>query len=1550
MVKETKSIKKNNGKLRRYLFRVIGVIVLVPVFLILMLSILLYVPTIQNFAVKKITQYASSATDMSISIEYIRLDFPLTLTVNGIEAITSAADTILYLNSLSVDVKPLSLISSQELEINILELKDGIFNSHELIDGMTVKGRLGNLSASADIINLTNEFANLRNLELSQADIHLIITDTTTVEDSTAVVNWKIMAEKASLKDIYFTMDTPADSSGLSLYIGDGFASKLSADLGSSRYGVDAFMLDGSSFRYDANGNLPAKGFDADHIALSNVSIHLDSIMNCGLETKLIIGNITARERSGLEISSFSGNVVIDSANINISQFSLQTPNSNINLHTFIPWAALEKENQEEEMLSISINANIRKKDVLLFAGYDEHSDFAKEYPVEPFVLSANVKGNMSSLDIKEVKAELPNAFFFNTNGYITDAMDNISRSANILLSAETKDVGFILNLLPQKDYALPSKLTLDTEISIKDRQYNANALLTDSSGKVSITAFYDLKTEDYYAKLDIDSLQPVHFMPKDSLLWLTANIEAKGKGADIFSGQTWAEVSGNITNIIYGSSSVSDVAISGSLKENEYNIGLKSKYPTAKMDVSLSGTLKKDFASAMLIADVDSFNLQSFNLTKDPYSTSFQLFTEASSNFDKEHSIDVTLGNWEIHTPERNIKSNTLTLHLRSDPDTSRVSFHTGDLGITLEGRADLGTLSDKLTEVKDAALLQIEKDSMLSLQNLKPMFPELQFTINANKNNPIYNISKDYNLHFSGIRVKATTSPETGLRFDTGAYMVMRDSILIDTVRTSVYQDSLGLIYKAEAIKNKYLRQEAYKGHISGKVRKDYINADFHYENQNGEKGLELGIRAEKVDSGYRISMLPEQIIFAFHPFSLNKDNYIHIKSPQDISADLKLTGENNASLWIHSIMDQNTNDNALHVELSHLDLGLTSQGFAFIPEMGGVLSADFQYAPMDSSYMLVADMNVKDFSYQKGAVGDLTLNAVYLPLDDNNSQTDIHFFRNQSEITTLTALASYGEKSHIDGNINVNALPLDMITPFIPDNMANLNGALQGNLSISGNADNVMLDGFLRVDSGTVYVGATSTEYKFDGKEITLKDNLLSFDKYKIYASGNNPFIIDGFINMSDPMKMVADIKMTANNMELLNARKTKESLVYGKVNVNLNSTLKGPLDALRMQGDLRILGTTDVAYVMTESQLTVQDRLAGLVTFVSFEDTIFNRNRRRPPLHIGGMNTLMTIKIDPAVQFKVDLSADQSNYVEIEGGGDLAFQYTAQGDMILNGRYTMTGGSMKYRLPIVSTKNFTIKNGSYVEWRGNVMNPYMDITATERIRTSVSLDGQNARPINFDAGVRINQTLENMALDFTLDAPEDMSMHTELVRLGADERRKRAITLMVAGIYTLGGEGGKGLSMNSALSNFLSGEINNIAGSALKGVDLSVGLEDSNDMGSGGTDFTFRFAKRFYNDRIRIVIGGRLSSGNDAMQSNRGDTFIDNVSVEYKLNTSGNHFVKLFHSKNYESLLEGEITETGAGLVLKRKMLSVYELFNLRKKKIKPITEKEMEDIE
>ena len=76
---------------------------------------------------------------------------------------------------------------------------------------------------------------------------------------------------------------------------------------------------------------------------------------------------------------------------------------------------------------------------------------------------------------------------------------------------------------------------------------------------------------------------------------------------------------------------------------------------------------------------------------------------------------------------------------------------------------------------------------------------------------------------------------------------------------------------------------------------------------------------------------------------------------------------------------------------------------------------------------------------------------------------------------------------------------------------------------------------------------------------------------------------------------------------------------------------------------------------------------------------------------------------------------------------------------------------------------------------------------------------------------------------------------------------------------------------------------------------------------------------------------------MNSGDRPDKSAGNETFINNISLEWKLNQAGNRYIRIFYDKNYQSLLEGEITETGVGYVYKRKLNRLRDLFVFKRKK-------------
>lgn len=168
-----------------------GIAVASPFILFILLCILIYIPPIQNFLVNTATRYASEATGMQISIGRISLSFPLDLVVNN-TVIIDKQDTILNAKKLTAKIQ-LTPLLRKKIELDGLELSKASVNTANLIEGMTLKGNLGELFVSSHSVELDPETAIVNTLSLKDTHLSICMADTTASDTtSSQPVFWKI--------------------------------------------------------------------------------------------------------------------------------------------------------------------------------------------------------------------------------------------------------------------------------------------------------------------------------------------------------------------------------------------------------------------------------------------------------------------------------------------------------------------------------------------------------------------------------------------------------------------------------------------------------------------------------------------------------------------------------------------------------------------------------------------------------------------------------------------------------------------------------------------------------------------------------------------------------------------------------------------------------------------------------------------------------------------------------------------------------------------------------------------------------------------------------------------------------------------------------------------------------------------------------------------------------------------------------------------------------------------------------------------------------------
>jgi hypothetical protein len=150
----------------------------------------------------------------------------------------------------------------------------------------------------------------------------------------------------------------------------------------------------------------------------------------------------------------------------------------------------------------------------------------------------------------------------------------------------------------------------------------------------------------------------------------------------------------------------------------------------------------------------------------------------------------------------------------------------------------------------------------------------------------------------------------------------------------------------------------------------------------------------------------------------------------------------------------------------------------------------------------------------------------------------------------------------------------------------------------------------------------------------------------------------------------------------------------------------------------------------------------------------------------------------------------------------------------------------------------------------------------------------------------------------------------------------------------------------MDVGAALNSLLQREIKNMLGSLLGEVPFAFDVntyDGTNGMGRR-IDYMARFYKSFINERLNTTLGLRYST-KDPVFGNR--LFLDDVSLEYRLDTEGSRSIKAFSAKEYESLFEGEISKIGASFSLRRTVKRFRDLF-LPAKKETVVKEEDIKD--
>lgn len=1508
----------------RRILRVVLTLILLPIVLLWVAVALLYIPAVQEFAVDKLCLVINRDSDFKVTIGAFHLKFPLTATIEDFR-VTKEEKDLLSGEEIEVNISLYALLKG-EVELNHITIEETSVDSDSLIDGTHIKGKIGHFRIAARNIDPGSEQANIRQFYLADSNADITLRPKGEDNDTTTSnIGWMLDLYRGTINNLQLRINLPNDTINVGAYIEQLKLNKATIDLANKHYALQSLTLKNSNANYD-RGTLSDSIAPLDHISLQRINLATGVVNYNSREAAAEIKRFNMTQQEGVKIENLTLMAKADSANIWIEKLAMNTREG-----TTIKGDGTAA--REGGKVRANIKMHIDKRDLRSLVSANAYKSIAF-LPDSMLDAAVKVSGNLNRLSIDTLYASVPLLSRIGAKGTI----ENIDDSKKI--AARVEFDGFISDLakvIKQEADTLPNEsMQLRGTASLEQSLCSLALSMRTRDGRAAIRGSYDTQKKSYNGRLRTRSLNIANVLPEVPLRHLTMSMNITGKGTDIFDKATAYNCNVNIDTLRYDTIALNNITLSARQINSFSSIQLAAHDPNLELLVVSATHLDSTYVTNSSHVSLTRAQLDGIGVTQAAVTAAMRLDIEASTNMRESHRVKILGDGLRLATTKKTFTPAPLFFEATTAPDTSFVNINTGDLkvaGAMSSGYTGVSKAFERISELlKEAAK---SERTLYYAHDYEKELPAMSLNIDCGEQNILSNFLRFKQIDFKSAKLNIKLNEKSQINGRGGLYGFKSGDMQLDTIQFSLRQDSSLIRYFA-GVRTRSLDPEQKKlkfySALYGTLNNDSLTTSYIFRDSNEHIGARLKLNTLLSPKELYFHFDPDAILFG-HPFRFNRENYLALSGRYAVRSDIELKDSLGSGIRLLSSNDT-TLLRDLSVELFNIDLKEVTSLLPFSPDISGILDADLHYRDNDGNILISSDIQCNDIIYEGTPMGNGIIELSYLPKEQDKHYIDLTLLHNDNRV--LNIFGDYYNdsiKPGIDANAVLTHFPLQLSEAFLKESGLSLSGYIDGDLSLKGNIEEPHSNGYVHFDSVSAEAPVFGARLHLKDDKVEIKDNKLNFKNFDIYAHGSTPFKINGTVDMQNLLNPEFNLTMRANDYQLINAKRNKGNMVYGNMSIDFNSLVRGPLDALQINGSATLLGKSNITYVMQDTPLATENELDGLVQFVDFSDTTKVQDIQIPTADFGNITMNIALNIEEGARINADFDENRNSYIELQGGGNLYLTYTNEAGINLTGRYTLNDGQLKYTLPIIPLKTFKISDGSYINWTGDIMNPTINITALERMSAPVTMDDGNTQAVAFDVGVLLTNTLDNMGLSFTLSAPENATVQNELNSVDKETLNKYAVTMLITGAY-LGSNGG--ITVSNALSSFLDARINDIAGNAMKSVDINVGITDVNNNETGDTykNYSFSFAKRFWNDRLTVVIGGEVNSGDRAERSN---SFINNVSLEWKLSEQGNRYIRLFYDKNYESILEGEITETGVGYVYKRKLDNLKELLIFRKKR-------------
>jgi len=1304
--------------------------------------------------------------------------------------------------------------------------------------------------------------------------------------------------------------------------------------------------LKNASFLYQIEGKAPPtdRTFDENYMHYQDINAEFDQFQIIDDSLDFHAKYLNCIERSGLKIKNMTSSCTIHWKGMSFDNLNLETENSVLKDKLYFQYESWRS--YSDFINAVYINTDLKEsvisaKDIAFFTNNLKGINYQA-------TISGNASGTIASFDAEDVKIKA----LANTSLQGDFSLSGLPNFKNTFMDFNIKQL-----LMGQRDLEelvgkgkLPDNIKLLGGLNYKgnltgfSKDFVSDGNLRTNLG--TLTTDINLKLNDqlnngsYSGLLQSESFELGEFLDIPDLGTIAVNAKLEGKGfktSDVDLG-----IDGKLDRIEFKNYAYTVTRVEGSLTPNFFT-GL-AIIKDNNVDLEFDGEV--DFTGEEpklnFNAEVRHANLKALNIDSSDHfaaKMSLDMVGFDIDNFNGSARID-SLEYKRVNQPLQ--KVNFINLNAYSKNKTRNIILESDLINAEVRGDFILKELvhtGEKMLHDLLPLYFEKEKDTIAKQEfifRIDFLQPEIITSLFA----PDVIISKGWikgefksesdklriklkndrlgyqNFYLKGLDLDATKEPGSPMFFDLKSADLMIDSLAFSSdisFNGSAFNNSISYKLKASERDNRHALS------TSGELSFDTTIIDLII----GESDIFLLNEKWYLDSLAYVSYSEEKLTI---------QNFVLQQDKQLLRANGTIGRSEDNSLKI----------NTQRFKLSTLNNVIESEEI----KLFGLANGDINISNFFNTPYITADLTIQDLALNKDTIGDLSVKSIFI---NESKALDIEAKVERGLLNGLLIdgiLDPFDKSENFAINMNLPASDIAVMENFTKGLISDISGEVKASLKLRGTYANPELTGKVDLINTKLKVDYLNTYYKAH-TTVNIAPDGFYFNRFKVKDINDNFGYAYGNIKHEKFSNFLLDIKVNElKDFLALNTAKGDNELFYGKISVDGNMTVKGPIE----EGvDMYIDATTKKG---TRFYLPIDDS-EGIAnsSFISFKKekayTQTNIKSGIPGIHFLQINASITKEAEIEIIFDEQLGDKITGY----GRGKLTMELDDEGDFYLKGAVEIENGEYLFTAFDVINKPFVINQGSRIEWTGDPYKAKVDITASftqtastkNLIASQVKDNNDNyvypeIQTINY---LYLKGNLFSPDIKFGLDVPSTNSLNSNNTNISSainrikndpEELNRQVFSLLIFSQFLppsfLTSEQNS-FDATSGLSTSVSDLISSQVGNWLSAIDdkWKVNVDYRTGTSTQKEEFILDLGRKFINDRLEII-----ASYNTAV------TNTPNFDVQYSLTKDGRLKVKAYSKSNLNIVSNSNSTTQGVGFFFKK------EFDRRRKRRIRRLKER------